>query len=148
MDEFAYRATRGAVNPAPCVFEKALLACGANCGLSRRQALAEREMVSCTVPVAHTNCMTFAELMRERSTFVLRLPPPEKRLPHAVGMKLQCGSLAGLAAALGATEPDVHGLLVAARERWGSLLDLPWSDIVAAVADWQIRRRHRGRENA
>ena len=141
MDESAYRAMHGAINHAPCVFEKALLTRGASCALARRQALAEREMVACTMPVAHTNCGTFAELMRERSTFALRLPPPGVRLPHAVGMKLQCGGLAGLAAALGGNETDVHRLLVAARERWGSLLDLPWSDIVRAAVAWQDRRR-------
>lgn len=58
-------------------------------------------------------------------------------------MELQCGGLAGLGAALGATETDVHRL--AAPEHWCSPLDLPPRELVQAVADCQIRRRQRDR---
>jgi hypothetical protein len=56
-------------------------------------------------------------------------------------MQLQCGGLRGLQAALGAPELDVHDLVQQAQVNQASLLDLPWSDIVRSIANWQLRRR-------
>ena len=39
------------------------------------------------------------------------------------------------------TTADVHRALVAAQARHGSLSDLPWAEVVAAVVAWQSRRR-------
>jgi hypothetical protein len=141
MDESAYRAARGSANPQPCVFEKALAAGCATCALSVRRALAERETIGCTSPPARSNCTTLAVLTRERSTFALRLPPGAP-LPHATTMRLSCGGLAGLRECVGAEERDVHRLVAAAQARYGSLVELPWPDIVVAVMAWQGRRSH------
>jgi hypothetical protein len=144
MDESAFRHARSAVAPLRCVFEKALLARCAGCDVAARHALAEREAVACTSPVARTNCATLLALLRERSAFALRVAPGDSPLPHAAMMKLQCGGLRGLRRAVAADRDDVHGLVAAARQRFGSLVDLPWADIVPAVVAWQGRRRHRG----
>ncbi|MBX3601657.1 MAG: hypothetical protein KF863_13615 [Rubrivivax sp.] len=132
--------------PAACVFTKAVLARAAGCECARREALGERELVSCASPVAHTNCRTLAALLRERATFALRLPPHGAPLVHAKALQLQCGGLRALQAALqpdAGDVPDVHRLVGLAHERWGSLLDAPWGEIVPALAAWQPRRRHR-----
>jgi len=142
MDEAAFRAARGAVGARACVFEKALLAQCAGCGHAARHALAEREAVGCRSAVAHANCATLLGMLRERSVFVLRIGPADGPLPHATTMRLQCGGLAGLAVAVGAeVASDVHGLVAAAQARYGSLSDLPWPALVAAVAGWRGRRR-------
>jgi hypothetical protein len=146
MDEAAYRALQRAANHAHCVFEKALIMRRATCELASRHALAERESVACTSPVARTNCATFLGLLSERAAFSLKLSRPEASIPHAIAMKLQCGGLAGLQHVLLAKEPDVHQLVAAAQHRWGSLLDLPWPEIVGTVAAWQGRRRGPSRE--
>ena len=143
VDETAFRAARRAANPQPCVFEKALLAGGSACEMSARHALAEREGLACTSPVARTNCGTLLALLRERCAFALKLAP-DAAPPHARLLKLQCGGLAGLAEVAGSGDTDVHRLVAAAHERYGSLADLPWPAIVAAVQAWQGRRRHRG----
>ncbi|MBX3636177.1 MAG: hypothetical protein KF683_12475 [Rubrivivax sp.] len=132
--------------PAACVFTKALLARTVGCELARRGAVGERELVACASPVAHTNCGTLAALLRERATFALRLPPHGAPLVHARALQLQCGGLIALHAALqpdAGGPPDVHRLVGLAHERWGSLLDAPWGEIVPALAAWQPRRRHR-----
>ena len=141
MDELAYRAARCAVNASPCVFEKALLMRCTVCELASRHALAEREAVACTSAVARMNCAMLVELLRERATFALKLAPSSQSIAHAAMMKLQCGGLAGLQHALEVREPDVHRLVVQAQARWGSLVDLPWPQIVRAVVQWQGRRR-------
>jgi len=141
VDETAFHASRERLNPKPCVFAKAILAGCASCSLARRQALAEREVVACTLVVAHINCSTLKDLFYERATFALRLPRPATELAHLKAMKLACGGLQGLQAALAAPEPDVHAMVQSAQSRYASFLDLPWQDIVEHIAAWQIRRR-------
>jgi len=145
VDETAFREARNASTPLPCVFAKALLSRCAECATSVRRALAERETIGCASPVAHTNCETFAALLRERAAFTLRLTTGAP-LPHAAAMKLQCGGLAGLRACADGSEADVHRLVAGEMARRGSLADLPWPSIVAAVASWQGRRRRPGAE--
>ncbi len=141
MDESAFHAVRGATIAQPCVFEKALRARCASCEVAARHALAEREAIACSSPVARTNCDTLLAMLRERSAFALKLPAGAP-LPHAMTMKLQCGGLRGLQQVLDVDESDVHRLVVAARERHDGLAHLPWPAIVAAVQSWQGRRRH------
>ena len=146
MDEVAFRATRSLLSGPSCVFQKALLARCANCGLAVRHALAEREAIGCRSPVARTNCATLFGMLHERSAFALRIGP-DGALPHALTMRLQCAGAAGLAQVVGAKDRhDVHALVTAAQERYGSLSDMPWPGIVAAVAAWQGRRRYDSRQ--
>lgn len=141
MDESAYRAARDNANPVPCVFEKALAAGCATCATSVRRALAEREAIGCASPPARANCATLAALTRERATFALRLAPGGQQ-PHAVALRLACGGLDGLRRCVNPDETDVHRLVAAAQLKYGSLLDLPWPDVVVAVLAWQGRRSH------
>jgi len=129
--------------PTACVFAKAVLSRHVGCELARRQAFGERELVSCSSPVAHTNCGTLAALLRERATFALKLPPASMPLLHVKALQLQCGGVLALQQALQAEAADVHRLVQQAQVRWGSLMDAPWAQIVPVVAAWQARRRHR-----
>jgi len=141
MDESAYHGARGLINPTPCVFERAILAGCAHCELSRRKALAEREVITCSSVVARINCSTLQGLFEERARFALRLPRQGAPLAYAKAMKLQCGGLRGLQSALAAPEPDVHAMVQQAMHDQASLLDLPWDAIVASIAAWQLRKR-------
>ncbi|MBK9956691.1 MAG: hypothetical protein IPP18_16805 [Rhodocyclaceae bacterium] len=143
MDEAAYRSARGGVNRLPCVFERALLARRAVCQLASHHALAERESIACTSPVARAECGQLAGLLREKSAFALRLANTRRILPHAMVMKIQCGGLDGLRDVLDAEAPapDVHRLVLLARETHGELAALPFSEIVKGVAAYQPRKR-------
>lgn len=123
-----------------CVFSKALLARGAACELAQRSSRGEQELIACGGPVARINCSTLAALLHERARFALRLPAPGRPLMHVHALRLQCGGLAALTEVMGG-DGDVHRMVAAARERHGSLADLPWERIVPAVAGWQPRRR-------
>jgi hypothetical protein len=143
MDENAFQAARGEINRLPCVFEKALLCRCAVCSLAAHHALAEREALACTSPVARALCGRLSGLLREKSAFALKLADTRRILPHALVMKIQCGGLQGLQRVLDpeAPAPDVHKLVRLGRERHGELEDLPFSEIVKGVAAWQGRRR-------
>ncbi len=126
-----------------CVFAKALLAHAATCELSQRRSIAERELLECGSPVARINCATLAALFHERARFALHLPPAGRPMMHIQSLRLQCGGLAALRQELAAAAPDVHRMVGEAFERHGSLTELPWTSIVAALAAWQPRRRGR-----
>lgn len=143
MDESAFRNARGEINRLPCVFERALLSRHAVCGLAESHALAERETIACTSPLARAECGRLAGLLREKSAFALKLANTQRTLPHAQVMRIQCGGLDGLRQVLDPEAPavDVHRLVCLARERHGELDQLPFSDIVKGIAAWQGRRR-------
>jgi hypothetical protein len=145
MDEAAYKSARGEINRLPCVFERALLSRTAVCQLATNHAIAERETIACTSPVARVDCGQLSALLREKSAFAVRLPSTQRILPHALMMKIQCGGLLGLQRVIdpGATHPDVRRLVLAARQRFGELTALPFSEIVKGVAAFQLRKRPR-----
>jgi hypothetical protein len=128
----------------PCAFAMAVLARQGACPLLTMALVGEAERPRCASPVANTNCRTLHALLRERSTFALRLPPLPTPLPHAAEMRLQCGGLRGLAAALGKAESvpsDIHSLLVQARDAFGDLAGIPYGQVVASVVRWEGRPR-------
>lgn len=145
MDDDAYRIARDDINRLPCVFERALLSGCAACELSAGLALAERQIIACTSPVARVDCGQLAALLREKSAFALRLTSTQRILPHAMMMKIQCGGLQGLKQVLDADAPlpQVRALVVKGRERHGELAALPFSEIVKGVAAFQLRKRRR-----
>jgi hypothetical protein len=145
MDESAYKSARGEINRLPCVFEKALLSRCAVCQLAASHALAERESIACTSPLARADCGQLSGLLREKSAFALRLTTTQRILPHAMMMKIQCGGLQGLQQVLDADAPapDVRRLVLLAREKFGDLAALPFSEIVKGIAAFQIRKRHK-----
>jgi hypothetical protein len=118
-----------------------LLARAAQCELAARRSLGERDLIECSSVAARTHCATLAALMHERARFALRLPSPGRPMIHAQALRLHCGGLVGLQQALDAEHADVHAMVGAARERHGSLAELPWQAIVRAIALWQPRSR-------
>ncbi len=151
MDESAFHRARGAANPQPCVFEKALFARCCACSLVERQSIAEREVLACASPPAQAQCAALRALLRQKSVFALKLAQPDGPLPHANEMKLQCGGLQGLqrlaqgqAAAGPGVLPalaDVHELVRVCSEKFGGLANLPYSEVVQSVVAFPIRRR-------
>ncbi|MBI5276722.1 MAG: hypothetical protein HY854_09705 [Burkholderiales bacterium] len=126
-----------------CVFTKAVLARSAECAMARRVCLAERDLLECSSPVARLNCETLAALLHERARFALKLPPPSRPLMHVQALRLQCGGLAALRGWLGGDEADVHAMVQDAQQRCGTLVDLPWDELVRVLAAWQRPRRGR-----
>jgi hypothetical protein len=145
MDEDAFKSARADINRLPCVFENALLSGCAVCELSASRALAERQIIACTSPVARVDCGQLAALLRGKSAFALRLTSTRRILPHALMMKIQCGGLQGMQHVLdpAAAQPDVRRMVLKGRERYGELAMLPFSEIVQGVAAFQSRRRHK-----
>jgi hypothetical protein len=145
MDDTTLRNARGEINRLPCIFAQALLPRHAVCSLAEGSQIGEGSGVSCTVPLARAECGRLAGLLREKSAFALKVPTTQRILPHAQVMRIHCGGLEGLRRLLDPQAPaiDVHRLVCAALERYGSIDDLPFSDVMQGIAAWQGRRRRR-----
>ncbi len=147
MDENAYHAHRSQINTIPCVFSKAILAGCAQCELSTKRSLAEREMVSCHVQVAQINCTTLHNLFRERAAFTLKISPAITEMAHNKAMQLQCGGLKGLQNVMQADTCNVHALIQQSMEKEASMMNLPWQELVTAIALWKPRQRFKNKQS-
>ena len=151
MDESALRELRDAMGPRPCAFETAMLAGACACSLAARRNIAEREAVTCASPPERERCAALCALLRQNSSFALKLTHSGAPLSHAKQMRVQCGGLQGVqrlltpAATPEQREPpslaDVRGLVEAAQEKFGGLPNLPYSAIVQSVVAYQGRRQ-------
>jgi len=146
INESAFRDARKSVNPLPCAFEKALLARCCQCSLAQHVNIAEREAAGCTDAAQLGTCLALRGHMQQSAVFALKLAHSSEPLTHAKQMKLQCGGLRGLQKVLSADAEveavqDVSALTRLALERYSSLEKLPYSEIMQAIAAFEIRRR-------
>jgi len=147
VDERAYQDAYRATNPFACPFEKAILICRCTCSEAKRINIAERDTVNCRDAQAQGDCALLLGMLRHNAAFALKLTHADAVLPHAKYVKVQCGGLLGLQAALQpdytgeARVDDIRGLVLAAQERFGGLQDLPYSEIVRGIAGFEFRRR-------
>lgn len=133
----------GAINPKPCAFGKVILSRHCACSKVNKRYAAEREMVACTVDAQRKQCVELLDLLRQNSAFALKLTHITPPLPHGPEMRVQCGGLQGLQREVDGAEEvvDVSELVAAARLKYGSLEDLPYSKIVQSVVNCEVRKK-------
>ena len=155
MEEDEYKSTYNELASVRCVFEKALLNHQANhrakCRLSRHFCLADREGYACENVESSKKCSELLEKLRKNSIFVLKLHEIKGPLPHNMEIRVQAGGLAGLVKLLDASSENslqqslnVEGIdqvISRALESYGTLDDLPYSEIIQSVVQFQGRRR-------
>ena len=136
MDETAYRQIYSEVIERPCTFEKAVLARCVACNRSKRVQIAEREAVTCQNAASLTRCTSLHDQLRHNFSFALGVVRDDTPLPHAQGMRVQCGGLKGLQSVLNesAEVDNVDALLEDVLRKWGDLADIPYSEVVHAAA--------------
>ena len=153
MDETEYRQTYHEVNERRCVFEKAINARRCTCDLSQRFNLADREGVSCTSETGAIRCRQLLVLLRDNARFALQMTNVPGPLPHAKEVKVQIGGMLGLQKLL---RPeminddlvhDINGLAEVAIQRFNSLDNLPYSEIVKSVVSFEGRLRRRSQKD-
>lgn len=144
LNESAYRdAYDGAVRLS-CPFEKAILSRCAGCDQAHKFNIADREATACEAPVARENCLTLHGLLHQNAVFTLKLMHPGEPLPHAKELKIQCGGLLGTQQLF---EPEavvvenIHGLIGKIQQRFGSMQDVPYLDVVKVISAYEARRR-------
>lgn len=143
MDEHAFMHALGSVNPKPCAFGKVILSRHCACSNVNKRYAAEREMVACTVDAEREQCLELLDMLRQNSAFALKLTHVTPPLPHGPEMRVQCGGLQGLQHEVDGSEEvvDISALLAAARVKFGSLENLPYSKIVQSVVSCEVRKK-------
>jgi hypothetical protein len=132
MDETAYRQILSANITGACPFEKSILSNCAACSKAEKHNIAEREVVACNNTDALARCIALRDLLRHNFTFALGKLHIDGPLPHAQEMRMQCGGLRGLQFSLDASDHvrDVAALLEMSQQKFGSLTDFPYAQIV------------------
>lgn len=144
MDEMEYQTIREILNQCPCPFEKALLSSRCTCAKFQRLNIAEREAAACILPAAQVRCIALLEQLYQNARFALKQPRMDKPQPHNKAMKIQCGGLLGLQAAL-SPECDnkqvenIDALVTQALKNYGELEKLPYQEIVKFISHYQVR---------
>ena len=149
MEEDEYKSTYNELTSVRCVFEKALTNNQARCHLATHFCLADREGYSCQDAASSAKCSELLKKLREKSAFVLKLREIDRPLPHNMEIRVQVGGVNGLVKLIrsklekNTTPPldDIHGTLNKAIDQFGSLEDLPYSEIMQSVVQFQGRRR-------
>ncbi len=150
MEEGEYKSKYNDLTTVACVFEKALTNHKAKCKLSKHFCLADREGYSCDRKDAAVKCVELLEKLRESSIFVLKLHVVDGPLPHNMEIRVQVGGVAGLVTLVSEQEipdaaqhvtKDINGVVMKAIDKFGSLENLPYSEIIKSVVQFQGRRR-------
>jgi hypothetical protein len=148
MDQDAFRETYREVNENFCAFEKSVLINQCNCSKAERFCIAEREGVHCLSEEGQARCLDALSILRDHATFALR-ELTEGKLPHGKAMRVQIGGMRGLNKLLNGDDtqvPDVDAILQAAIQRWGSIEQLPFSEIMPSIAAYKGKTRARRRQ--
>ena len=147
MEEQEYRTTYQALNQRRCIFEKAIGSRRCGCVLSARFNLADREGVACKSDEGNALCIELLDAMRRNARFSLHLTHADGPLPHAKEIRVQIGGLLGLQKLLhpdraqDSTVSNIHGLACEALERYAQIENLPYDQIVQAIASFEGRRK-------
>jgi hypothetical protein len=131
------------------VFEKALTNNQLKCPLANHFCLADREGYSCTSEESSKDCDKLLQKLREKSAFVLKSRDIDSPLPHNMEIRVQVGGITGLARLImtegeSQTKPlldDINGIIKQVVNQFGPLDDLPYSEIIQSVVQFQGRRR-------
>lgn len=144
MDEREYMSIRSKLIPVPCVFEKSILALRAQCVLSTKKNIAEREVVLCSSEHASARCNDWLRVLRQKAQFSLHIPDQTSVLPHSKEMKVQVGGILGLYKLLELEPcedgpPDVFRALETCSGRISNFEDVPFEEVIREVVHFQLR---------
>jgi len=147
VDQDAYRKFYRDMNERFCLFEKGVLSSQCSCSQASRFYLAEREGVHCKSEQGERRCEELLQLLRQHTRFTLKSANQTGALPHAKAMRIQIGGLQGVYMALSQEEEtpsiveDVYALVESAVNRFDSLDQLPFQEIIKQVAAYKGRNR-------
>lgn len=149
MEETEYKSIYGVLTTIPCVYEKALTNKKACCDLAEHFCLADREGYACQSMESSSLCKKFLEKLREKSVFSLKTQEVDGPLPHNMEIRIQAGGLQGLLHVLdgerldGVAEKSVHEVIERVLQRYQSVENFPYGEIVRAVSQFKGRQRRK-----
>ena len=152
MDEDQYRSTYSHVITTRCVYEKAINSRQTSCEQANKVRLADREAVACRSKQNCQRCTDFLEILRSKSLFALKLLDHVGPLPHAKEIKVQMGSVIGLAldnnieVVKDRKIENIFGLLNNSLDKYGGLRQLPYENLIRSIVNYEGRPRRKSRK--
>ena len=147
MDEQEYKTTYNSINPQRCIFEKAINSRVCNCSKAQRFNLADREGVACISVYGRERCSQLISMLRKNARFALQRLNLNEALAHAGEIKIQNGGLLGLQSHVknhtDQTVEDIDALISITEDKYKSLENLPYSQLMQIITSYQIRNRRK-----
>ncbi len=152
MDEQEYKNAYNRINSIKCVFEKAMCSLHSTCSRGKMFRLADRHGFGCQSPQDQQRCAELLDHLRKQTRFVFKLTDIEGPLPHNKEIRVQNGGLSGLQKLLDSDPAreqvdDVSAIVARVLERYGSLDELPYGQIMQSVMAYQARPKRRSRKD-
>ncbi len=151
MDEDQYRNTYRNIITRQCVYEKAINSRQTSCHQANKIRLADREAVACRTQDACNLCTSFLQTLRSKSLFALKLQNHSGPLPHAKEIKVQMGSVIGLALdnsvaiIKGGKIDDIYALLTSSLNKYQIIENLPYENLIRSIVNYEGRPKRKSR---
>ncbi len=103
--------------------------------------------VCCTSATAQARCTTLFDRLKQAALTALGMADDPLQVPHSIIVKVQFGGLLGLQHRLGVASSapdrvaDIHTLVEQAVNAFGSVDDVPCSDLAAHITAYKAKRR-------
>lgn len=152
MDEDVYRSTYSDVISLKCVYEKAINSRQTTCSQANKVRLADREAVACRTKEACSLCTSFLEILRSKALFALKLQDHSGPLPHAKEIKVQMGSVIGLAldneieVVKEKQIEDIYGLLTTGLKKYENFENLPYENFMRSIVNYEGRPKRKSKK--
>ena len=150
MDEKEYKNAYNRINQLKCVFEKAMCSLKCNCAQGSMFRLADRHGYGCHSPLEQKRCNEFLDHLRSQTRFVFKLNDIDGPLPHNKEIKVQNGGLYGLQKLVMNGSPEtvenVSAVIDSAIEKFGSIEQIPYNQVMQSVMSYQTRPKRRAKK--
>ncbi len=152
MNEDQYRNTYRNIITRQCVYEKAINSRQTSCHQANKIRLADREAVACRLQNACNLCTSFLQTLRSKSLFALKLQNNNGPLPHAREIKVQMGSIIGLALdnnieiITNKKIDDIYALLTRSLNKYHTIQSLPYENLVRSIVNYEGRPKRKSRK--
>ena len=127
-----------------CPFTLVIRADQAGCSIAQQVTWREGPGVNCSSEAAWTRCGALIQHLKDVGLPAFGVEDDPLVMPQAVLNKVQLGGLSGLQGLLGrppGEERDIHGLVGAAVDHFGSLEQIPISGLAKEMTRVKLRRR-------
>lgn len=153
MDEQQYKSIYKELNPNRCIFEKAVTNQRCECEMKRRFVIANRECIACESETALNTCTSALDSIRNNARFTLKVVTVNGPMPHNKELQVQAGGMlalqnivtdsAELADSNNKVVHNVYQVLNLALQKFGSLDQLPYNEIVKSIVKYESRPKRR-----
>ena len=128
-----------------CPFRKTILGGTCACQFALKTHLPTGCSVSCSDDSAWDQCDELLAEMLGAAKFVLQFIEDTDSLTHGKFMKVQHGGLLGLARLMSDNKStivdDIHALVNSATQRYSSLQNIPYQELLDDISNWELKRR-------